>query len=148
MKRWLTAALFLVASTTGAQTFPHLSVIDVNSLTTVTGSTTLFMSSGTGVDATEANVSQKLLTRAILINLQCQASATVGAQTITLTGMSGTCGSTTAQSFTCALTGTTACGTGTSSLTVNAGECWDLRLTFSGSLGSPVFVVCSLERAL
>ena len=153
--RWLPLLLLLAAPAWGQDMFPHVSVIGINTSTVIDGLVSpLYMAAGTGVDAIESHVEQRLRAPGLLVNMDCVASADPGAgKTIVLTARTGTCGSMAdSGTFTCTLTGGAGrpnCNTGTTSLTVvTAGDCWDLKLTMASALTTPVTVECTLERAL
>jgi hypothetical protein len=132
----------------GATVAPLVAVPSCMNISGAVG--TLYMADGSCLDATEARIEQKVHQAVTFTRLQCLTSVDIGgAQTITVTGRTGTCGALSdSGTFACTLTG----GSGravcqdTDSLAVGAGACWALKLVATSGVADGT-VSCTLERS-
>lgn len=110
---------------------------------------TVFANFTGNVDTNEVRVQMKM-PAATFANLRCLASvAPGGAQTIVITGMSGTCGTQSADvDHVCTITGAATTCTqdpDTESVSTTAGQCLDYRIVSSATAVNSV-VTCTVER--
>lgn len=126
--------------------------IQASSCMLMTGSVSpLFMTSGSCIDPHEAEIEARIEGAMVFTGMECFTSADPGAaETITVTGRSGTCGSLSdSGTFACTLTGGSgraACDTGANTLSVGDEGCWSIKLAPTAGI-TDVAVNCSLKRS-
>lgn len=114
-------------------------------------SQTLYMASGTCVDATEVSVQQPFLTDATMTNMKCFGSKAQGlGNDVVLTALTGSCGvhGSLSGSFTCTLTGGASPSTCTTlaALTPSGTQCWSIQVTTPPSLANTDLAInCTVE---
>lgn len=124
-------------------------VVVFSTLMPITAGTTVFAGIGSGVDQTESIV-QVRMPAATYTNLNCVSSADPGgsAQSLTITGRTGTCGTalTPSGTFTCAIaTGSTTC-TDTDTISTTANQCMTFSVV-SSSTAATAAVTCSVQQS-
>ena len=146
----LVAALLLASVARADLENPIPPPLLADTCTLIDGALTVYISDS-GCDRTEAGAEVYVPTAMSFRRLTCQASADPGTgRTITITGRTGTCGSSSDTAFACTLTGGAGrptCSNTTNVLQVGAQKCWSLKVAPSGVFLTSVGVRCWLERS-
>ena len=133
------------ADTGGGGSSPNL--IGVAACMPITGDSTIFMAPGTCADPTEAGVLLPVKNSGIYGAIQCQLSGTTGAESVVITGRTGSCtGSISDTTLVCTIGAGGSNCTSANSMSVTGGQCLSLRVVPSGALPSPLSLNCSMER--
>ena len=124
-------------------------LIGISACTDLSGSVTTYIGPGTCGDTREAAATAPVQQNATLESMACWLSGDTGAQTVTITARSGTCGSALSDaSFVCTIgAGASSCDTSSASLVLSAGSCFVFRVSSTGALPAPRTLNCTAERS-